>query len=197
MGLIRDTPSNDTEQLDNFLWSYNNNFSSYGPDKPKNAILDIWPLSVTWSFDIGSWVIYATHLLMTSNNLTKIYEDTTITYQVMARTSQKMAIFDIWPLSVTLTFDIGSWVFYATRLLFHDTKQFDKVLWKYNNNCSSYGTDKPKNAHFWPLTSKCDLDLWHRVMGLIRDTPTHDTEQFDKVLWRYNNYLSSNGPVKP
>ena len=33
-------------------------------------------------------------------------------------------------------------------------------------------------------------------MGLIRDTPTHDTEQFDKVLWRYNNNLSSYGPDK-
>ena len=63
----------------------------------------------------------------------------------------------------------------------HDTEQFDKVLWRYNNNLSSYGPDKPKNAQFWHLTSKCDLDLWQRVMGLIRDTPTHDTEQFDKV----------------
>ena len=30
----------------------------------------------------------------------------------------------------------------------------------------------------------------------MRDTPTHDTEQFDKVLWRYNNNLSSYGPDK-
>ena len=54
---------------------------------------------------------------MTLNNLTKFYEDTTITYQVMARTSHKMPIFDLWPLSVTLTFDIGPRVLYATRLL--------------------------------------------------------------------------------
>ena len=23
---------------------------------------------------------------------------------------------------------------------------------------------------FWPLTCKCDLDFWHGVMGLVRDT---------------------------
>ena len=137
----------------------------------KMPIFYLWPLSVTLTFDIGPWVLYATRLLMTLNNLTKFYEDTTITYQVMARTSQKMPIFDLWPLSVTLTFDIGPWVLYATRLLM-TTEQFDKVLWRYNNNLSSYGPDKPENAHFWPLTSKCDLDLWHRAMGLIRDTPT-------------------------
>ena len=103
------------------------------------------------------------------------------------------------------TFDLQVWPWPLTNRAMslirntpsNDTEQFDKVLWSYNNNFSSYGPDKPKNAHFWPLTSKCDLDLWHRVMGLIRDTPTHDTEQFDKVLWRYNNYLSSYGPDKP
>ena len=83
----------------------------------KMPILDLWPLSVTLTFNIGSCVLYATRLLMTLNNLTKFYEDTTITYQVMARTSHKMPIFDLWPLSVTLTFDIGPWVLYATRLL--------------------------------------------------------------------------------
>ena len=214
----------------------------------KMPIFDNWPLTVTLTFDIGSRVLYATHLLMTLNNLTKFYEVTTITYQVMARTSHKMPIFDLWPRSVTLTFDIGPRIIYATRLLMtlnnltkfyeattityqvmarpshkmpffylwpvsvtltfdieprilydtptHDTEQFDKVLWSYNNYLSSYGPDKPYNAHFWPLTSKCDLDLWHRATGLIRDTPTHDTEQFDKVLWRYNNNLSSYGPDK-
>ena len=156
----------------------------------------LWPLSVTLTFDIRPRVLYATRLLMTLNNLTKFYEDTTITYQVMARTSQKMLIFDIWPLSVTLTFDIGPRVLYATRLLM-TLNNLTKFLWRYNNNLSSYGPDKPKNANFWHLTSKRDLDLWHRVTGLIRDTPTHDTEQFDKVLWSYNNYLASYGPDKP
>ena len=97
----------------------------------------------------------------------------------MARTSQKMPIFYIWPLSVTLTFNIGPRVLYATRPT-HDTEQFDKVLWSYNNYLSSNGPDKPKNAHFWPLTSKCDLDLWQNATGLIRDTPTHDTE----LIWQ-------------
>ena len=50
------------------------------------------------------------------NISTKFYEDTTKTYQVMARTRHKLQIFDLLPLSVTLTFDIESWVLYVTRL---------------------------------------------------------------------------------
>ena len=114
---------------------------------PKNArishkmpIFYLWTLRMTLTFDKRSRVLYATRLHMTLDIFTKFYDDTTITYQVMARTSQKMPIF---------------------------------------------------------FTSNCDLDLWQRVMGLIHDTPTHDTEQFDKVLWSYNNYLSSYGPDKP
>ena len=83
MGLIHDTPTHDTEQFDKVLWSYN-----------------------------------------------------------LARTSHKIPILDLWPLSVTLTFDIR-----ATGLIYdtptHDTKQFDKVLWSYNNYLSRYGPDKP------------------------------------------------------
>ena len=141
-GLIRDTPTHDTEQFDKVLWSYNNNLSSYGPDKPKNA--HFWPL--TSKCDL-----------------------------------------DLWHRAMGLIRDTPT----------HDTEQFDKVLWSYNNYLSSYGPDKPKNAHFWPLTSKYDLDLWHRAMDLIGDTPTYDTEEFDKVLWSFNNYLSSYGKDKP
>ena len=78
---------------------------------------DLWPLSVTLTFDIESWVLYATRLHIIVNISTKYHEDTTITCEVMARTRYKLQNFDLWPLSVTLTFDIESWVLYATRLL--------------------------------------------------------------------------------
>ena len=83
----------------------------------KLHIFDLWPLSVTLTFDIESWVLYATRLHNMVNISTKFHEDTTITYEVMARTRHKLHIFDLWPLSVTLTFDIEAWVLYATRLL--------------------------------------------------------------------------------
>ena len=59
----------------------------------------------------------------------------------MARTSHKMPIFDLWPLSVTLTFDIGPWVLYATRLLM-TLNNLTKFYEEYNNYLSSYGQDK-------------------------------------------------------
>ena len=106
--------------LNNFTKFYEDTIITYqvrARTSQKMPFFDIWPLSVTLTFHIGPWVLYATRLLMTLNILTKFYEATTITYQVLARTSHKMPIFDLWPLSVTLTFDIGPRVLYATRLL--------------------------------------------------------------------------------
>ena len=86
-------------------------------DTQRLHIFDLWPLSVTLTFDIESWVLYATRLHNMVNISTKFHEDTTITYEVMARTRHKLHIFYLWLLSVTLTFDIESWVLWATRLL--------------------------------------------------------------------------------
>ena len=44
------------------------------------------------------------------------YEDTTITCEVMAQTTYKLQSYDLWPLSVSLTFDIESLVLYLTHL---------------------------------------------------------------------------------
>ena len=84
--------------------------------KHKLQIFDLWPLSVTFTFDKESWVLYVTNLHSMVNIYTKFYEDTTITYWVMARRRHKLQNFDLWPLSVTLTFDIESWVLYVTCL---------------------------------------------------------------------------------
>ena len=71
---------------------------------------------MTLTFDIESRVLYTTYLLIIINILTKLYENVTITFEVMARTRQKLHVFELLLLSVTLNFDIQSWVFYMTLL---------------------------------------------------------------------------------
>ena len=117
-----------------------------GRTRHKLHIFYLWPVSVTLTFNIASWVLYATRLHSKVNLSTKFYEETTITYEVMTRTRQKLHIFDLWPLIVTLTFDIESWVLYATRLLII-INIFDKVIWKCNNDLWSYSLDKVGRTH--------------------------------------------------
>ena len=49
---------------------------SYGPDKVQMTHC------VTLTFDIESWVLYVTHLLIIINILTKLYENPTIPFEV-------------------------------------------------------------------------------------------------------------------
>ena len=114
--------------------------------------------------------------------------------EVMAQTRHKLQIFDLWPLSVTLTFDIVMGFVRDTST--QHGEHFNKVSWKYNNNLWSYDPDKAQITHFLSLNSKCDLDLWLRVMGLVCDMPTQHGEHFHKVSWRHNNNLWSYGPDK-
>ena len=110
---------------------------------------------MTLTFDIESWVLYVTRLLIIINILTKLYKNTTITFLRDTPTQHG--------------------------------EHFHKVSWRYNRNLWSCGPDKAHITHFWPLTSKCDLDLWHRVMGLVCDTPSHHYKHFDQVIWKCNN----------
>ena len=98
-----------------------------------------------------------TRLHSIENISTKFHEDTTTTYEVMAQTRHKLHIFDLWPLSVTLTFDIVMGFVLDTST--QHGEHFHKVSWKYNNNLWSYG-QKPdlykledcfwqKNRCFW------------------------------------------------
>ena len=181
IGLIRNTPTHDNKQFDKVLWSYNNNFSSYGQKKAKNTHF----LLLTSKYDLDFWHRAMGLIRDTPSNDTEQFDKVLWRYNNIISSfgpdKPKNAHFG----HLTSKYDLDLW--HRVMGLIrdkptHDTEQFDKVLWKYNNNFSSYGPDKPKNAHFWPLNSKCDLDLWHRVMGLMRDMPIHDTEQFDKVL---------------
>ena len=46
---------------------------------------DLWSLSINLTFDIESWVLYATRLLNLLNISTKLYESTTTIWEVTAR----------------------------------------------------------------------------------------------------------------
>ena len=70
--------------------------------------------SVTLTFDIESRVLYWTHLhIIIVIILTKYHEYITIICKVIYHWQGKS---HLWPLRVTLTFDIKSWILYATHL---------------------------------------------------------------------------------
>ena len=47
-----------------------------------------------------------------------------------------------------------------------------------------------KQYSFWPLTSKCNLDIWGTCLGLVRDTPPHYGQRLCQVsLKSYNAWL--------
>ena len=135
----------------------------------KLHIFDLWPLSVTLTFDIESWVLYATRLHNMVNISTKFHEDTTITYEVMARTSHKLHIFDLWPLSVTLTFDIESWVLYATRL-----HNMVNISTKFHEDTTITYEVMARTSHklhifdLWPLSVTLTFDIKSWVLYATR-----------------------------
>jgi len=59
-----------------------------------------------------------------------------------------------------------------------------------------YGPDKLIYGHFWPLTSKCDLDLEDIDVILSRDTPSNDNEQMCQLISKPHNEQHSYGPDK-
>ena len=81
----------------------------------------------------------------------------------------------IMPLSfmAILTFEIlNSLAWYAIQCLW--TKLMWRVILKSHNEWHSYGPDKLIYGHFWPLNSKCDLDLGDIDIILSRNTPSND-----------------------
>ena len=130
------------------------------PTSYKWSIFDLWPLSMTLTFDIESWVLYATCLLIRMNISTKYHEDTTITCEVMAQTRYKLQNYDLWPLSVTLTFDIESLVLYLTHL--NITMNISN---KYHEDttiiCEVMAQTRYKLQNFdlWPLSVTLTFDI--------------------------------------
>ncbi len=60
----------------------------------------------------------------------------------------------------------------------------------------SYGPDKLIYGHFWPLNSKCDLDLADFDVILLHDTPSNDGEQMCQMILKSHNERHSYGPNK-
>ena len=96
---------------------------------------------------------------MTMNIFTKFCEDQTISCQIIAWTSHKILIF--WPLNSKYDLDLFDRAVgpICDALTLDALKQFDIVLWSYNNNLP------------WSLTEGHGSYTRH--------------EQFDKVLWSF------------
>ena len=110
--------------------------------------LQMWPWPLTQSHERNIPTFYCEHIYHASRR-----------YNNMAKTRYKFQDFNLWHLSVTLTFDIdiGS----CTRRTYSPWRISLKTL------LFRYGLDKAKITCFLTLTSKCDL--WHRVMGIGHD----------------------------
>ena len=70
------------------------------------------------------------------------------------------------------------------------------MILKSHNEWHSYGQDKLIYGHFWPLNSKCDLDLGDIDVIISRDTPSNDGEQMCQMILKSDNERHSYGPDK-
>jgi len=70
------------------------------------------------------------------------------------------------------------------------------MILKYHNERHSYGPDKLIYGHFWPLSSKCDLDLGDIDVILLRGTPSNDDEQMCHIILKSHKEGHSYGPNK-
>ena len=78
----------------------------------------------------------------------------------------------------------------------HDGEQMCQMILKSHNEWHSYGQDKLIYGHFWPLNSKCDLDLGDIDVIISRDTPSNDGEQMCQMILKSDNERHSYGPDK-
>ena len=86
-------------------------------------------------------------------------------------------------------------------ILSHDTPSNDSeqmywVILKSHNKWHSYGPDKIIYDHFWPLNSKCDLDLGDIDVILSRDATYNNGEQMSQMILKSDNEWHSYGPDK-
>ena len=74
------------------------------------VIFEVWPLSVTLTFELETCILRTAHCLMVFNTFAKLFKNESIYEWDTARTRSIMVIFDVWPLSVTLTIEIETWI---------------------------------------------------------------------------------------
>ena len=85
----------------------------------KDPVFYFWPLSITLTLELQTWVLQATHrLIMVNINFLlsnfKIHQGMA---KLWTRHKKKDSIFDLWPLSVTLTLELQTWILCATHHL--------------------------------------------------------------------------------
>ena len=93
---------------------------------------------------------------------------------------------DIGDIDVILSWDTPS----------HDGEQMCQMILKSHNEWHSYGQDKLIYGHFWPLNSKCDLDLGDIDVIISRDTPSNDGEQMCQMILKSHYEWHSYCPDK-
>ena len=78
----------------------------------------------------------------------------------------------------------------------NDGEQMCQMILKYDNKWHSYGPDKLIYGHFWPLNSKCDVDLGDIDVIISRHTPSNYGEQMCQMILKSDNERHSYGPDK-
>ena len=97
-----------------------------------------------------------------------------------------MCDLDLWDIDVILSRDTPS----------NDGEQMCQMISKSLDERHSYGPDKLIYGHFWPLTSKCDLDLGDIDVILSRNTLSNDGEQMCQMILKSLDEPHSYGPDK-
>jgi len=78
----------------------------------------------------------------------------------------------------------------------NDCEQMCQMILKSHNERHNYGPDKLIYGNFWPLNSKCDLDLGYDDVILSNDTPSNDGEQMCQMIFKSLNEQHGYGPDK-
>ena len=103
--------------------------------------------------------------------------------------SEQGIIYKIGPL--TSRCDLYLW--FRVMFLVHAYSSWWTFLPKIMN-LWSYCPYKAYIAKYWRLNSIYDFDIWHRVMGFVRDTPTQHDNYFDHTIWKCDNNFWRYGP---
>ena len=106
--------------------------------------------------------------------------------------TKKIPIFEIWPRSVTLILELQTWILRAKHCLMK--VNISAVILKSIKEWQSYSLETKKKILFWPLTSKCDLDLRATDLALTHDTLSHKGQNFCQVFSKSIEEWQSYGP---
>jgi len=193
--LSHDTPSNDGEQMCQMILKSHIERHRYCPDKLIYG--HFWPLTSKCDLDLGDIDIILSsetpsndgeqmcQMILKSHIKWHRYGPDKLIYGHFLPLTSKCDL-DLGDIDVLLSRDTPS----------NDGEQMCQMILKSLNEQQSYGPDKLIYGHFWPLTSKCDLDLGDIDVILSRDTPSNHGEQMCQMILKSHNERHSYGPDK-